>query len=40
LGRVTQAWADRVLVELDAAEADPGSLFITPLVLEIVAERA
>ena len=40
LGRVTQAWADEVLAELAAAEADPASLFITPLVLEIVAERA
>lgn len=40
LGRVTQAWGDRVLDELAAAEADPGSVFVTPLVLEIVAERA
>ncbi len=40
LGRVDQTWADRVLAELDAAEADPGSAFETPLVLEIVAEKA
>jgi SAM-dependent methyltransferase len=40
LGRATQAWADRVLAELAAAEADPGGVFVTPLVLEIVAERA
>jgi len=40
LGRVTQAWADEVMAELAAAEADPGSSFETPLVLEIVAERA
>jgi hypothetical protein len=40
LGRVTQDWADRVLLELAEAEADPGSVFVTPLVLELVAERA
>ena len=40
LGRVSQAWSDQVLAELAAAEADPNSLFVTPLVLEIVAERA
>ena len=40
LERVDQAWADRVLAELAAAEADPGSVFETPLVLEIVAEKA
>ena len=39
LGRVNRDWSDRVLAELDAAEADPGSLFVTPLVLELVAER-
>ena len=40
LGRVSQDWANRVLSELAAAEADPSSVFVTPLVLEIVAERA
>ena len=39
LGRVSQDWANRVLAELAAAEADPSSVFVTPLVLEIVAER-
>jgi hypothetical protein len=39
LGRVDAAWADRVLAELAEAEADPGSVFMTPLVLELVAER-
>jgi SAM-dependent methyltransferase len=40
MGRVDRAWADRVLDELAAAEADPTSVFVSPLVLEIVAERA
>jgi SAM-dependent methyltransferase len=40
LGRVDQTSADRVLTELAAAEADPASAFETPLVLEIVAEKA
>jgi SAM-dependent methyltransferase len=40
LGRATPIWADEVLAELAAAEADPDSLFVTPLVLEIVAEKA
>ncbi|HEY2955168.1 MAG TPA: methyltransferase domain-containing protein [Candidatus Eisenbacteria bacterium] len=38
-GRVERAWADSVLRELRAAEADPASLMITPLVLEVVAEK-
>ena len=39
LGRVSQAWADRVLHELRQAEQDPAAVFLTPLVLELVAER-
>lgn len=39
LGRVSGAWVEEVLSELDAAEADPRSVMITPLVLEIIAER-
>jgi SAM-dependent methyltransferase len=39
-GKVERAWADSVLRELRAAEADPASFMITPLVLEIVAEKA
>lgn len=39
LGQIDPALAERVLAELHEAEADPGSLFITPLVLELVAER-
>lgn len=39
LGRVEPAWADRLLAELAEAERHPASVFVTPLVLEIVAER-
>lgn len=40
LGRVDQAWVAEVREGLRSAEADPGSLMITPMVLEIVARRA
>jgi SAM-dependent methyltransferase len=40
LGRVSQAWATNVLQELDAVQADSSSVMITPLVIEIIAERA
>lgn len=39
LGRVSAAWGDSVLRELQEAEADPMSLMITPMVLEVIAER-
>lgn len=39
LGRVDRAWADRVRREFRAAAADPRSRMLTPLVLEIIAER-
>lgn len=39
LGRVSDAWAGGVRAELEAAESDPRSVMVTPLVLEIVAER-
>lgn len=39
LGRVRPAWADRVRQEFAAAGADPRTLMITPMVLEIVADR-
>ncbi|NBX26260.1 MAG: methyltransferase domain-containing protein [Planctomycetes bacterium] len=39
LGRIDAAWADRLLLELAQAEADPAAVFMTPLVLELVAER-
>jgi ubiquinone/menaquinone biosynthesis C-methylase UbiE len=40
LGRVTQDWADKVRAELQEAEADPATVFITPMVLELIAQRA
>jgi SAM-dependent methyltransferase len=39
LGRVSHEWGEAVLQELHEAEADPASLMITPLVLEVIAER-
>jgi SAM-dependent methyltransferase len=39
LGKVDEAWVRSVRKELREAEADPSSLMITPLVLEIVAEK-
>lgn len=39
LGRVDAAWADRVLRDFDQAERDPTTIMLTPIVLEIVAER-
>jgi len=38
-GRAEKAWADSILEELAAAEADPSSYFITPLVIEIIARK-
>lgn len=39
LGRVSAEWVESVVAELRAAEADPASLMLTPLVLEVIAER-
>lgn len=39
LGRVSPDWAAEVVAELKAAEADPASVMVTPLVLEVIAER-
>lgn len=39
-GRAEKAWADSVLEELAAAEADRSAYFITPLVVEIIARKA
>jgi SAM-dependent methyltransferase len=39
LGRVDQAWADRVRREFRAAAADPRTLMLSPLALEIIAGR-
>ena len=38
-GKVDQAFADRVTAELRAVEADPDAVMITPLVLEVIAEK-
>jgi len=39
MGRIDQKFADKVRTDLAGAEADRNSLMITPLVLEIVAEK-
>ncbi len=38
-GQVDRAWADRVLAEFEAAEADPQTVMVTPMVLEVIAEK-
>jgi len=38
-GIVSKDWADNVIRELEAAEADPNTIMTTPLVLEIIAEK-
>lgn len=40
LGRVSAEWAEEVRTDLASAEADTGARMITPLVLEVIAERA
>jgi SAM-dependent methyltransferase len=39
MGRINQGFADKVRAELAKAEKNPNALMITPLVLEIVAEK-
>ena len=39
MGRIDQEFADKVRADLAGAEKNPNSLMITPLVLEIVAEK-
>ena len=39
LGRVDAAFAGALTTELDAAEQDPQTIMITPMVLEIIASR-
>ncbi|HEX8078050.1 MAG TPA: methyltransferase domain-containing protein [Chthoniobacterales bacterium] len=39
LGRVTEDWCETVRREFKEAEADPRTLFTTPLFLEIIARR-
>ena len=38
-GRVDDAWCERVLGDLAAATADPQSVLLTPMVLEVIATR-
>jgi hypothetical protein len=40
LDRIDQAFADKVRAEFAEAEANPNSLMITPLVLEIITEKS
>jgi hypothetical protein len=40
LGRVTEEWTESVRREFQEAEADPATLFTTPLFLEIIARRS
>jgi SAM-dependent methyltransferase len=39
LGRVSAEWVSTVIRELEAAEADPDSVMVTPMVLEVIADR-
>ena len=39
LGAIDKSWATSMLAEFDAAAADPASVLVTPLVLQIVAEK-
>jgi len=38
-GIVSEDWADTVISEFTAAQADPNTMMTTPLVMEIIAER-
>jgi SAM-dependent methyltransferase len=38
-GKKDRAWAERVKSEFAAAEADPNTVMVTPMVLEVIAER-
>jgi SAM-dependent methyltransferase len=38
-GKKDRAWADRVSAEFRAAEADPNTVMVTPMVLEVIAEK-
>jgi SAM-dependent methyltransferase len=39
LGRVDKRWCDRVKSEWATAEANPNTILLTPIVLEIIAEK-
>lgn len=38
-GKVDRAWADRVIAAFDAAQDNPDAVMITPMVLEVIAEK-
>ncbi len=38
-GKVDQTWADRVIAAFEAADADPHAVMVTPMVLEVIAEK-
>jgi len=39
LGRVDRAWVESVVRDLEEAERDPDTIMVTPLLLELIAER-
>jgi hypothetical protein len=39
LGRVSQAWAESVERDFTALVANPNAILVTPLVIEIIAEK-
>jgi SAM-dependent methyltransferase len=39
-GKVTKDWAERVRGDFHAAERDPNTVMVTPMVLEVIAEKA
>ena len=39
-GKVDPAWADKVKADFKAAERDPNAAMVTPMVLEVIAEKA
>ncbi len=38
-GQRDQAWADRVITDFRQAEANPDTVMVTPMVLEVIAEK-
>ncbi|MBC6980737.1 methyltransferase domain-containing protein [Caulobacter sp. 17J80-11] len=38
-GKRDRAWADQVIAEYEAAEKNPNAMMVTPMVLEVIAER-
>ncbi len=39
VGKVDRAWAERIIAGFEAAERDPNAVMVTPMVLEVIAER-